>query len=278
MTQHHADEEQASSTLEDTQRAAEELVAQARHVVVLSGAGMSAESGVPTFRDAQTGLWERFDATQLATEEAFRADPPMVWTWYVWRGQLVRGVEPNAGHLAITRWQNKLTELGGRLTVATQNVDDLHERAGTRVAAHLHGDLFAYRCLECGTEQGFDPESVRAVDGTLNDRTQLLDPVSCSSCSAGVLRPGVVWFGEALPEHGFGLAIDAIQEADLILVVGSSGMVQPAASLPLLGLDRGVPVIEINPQATELSSQATIHLETTAAHGVPEILAQIETR
>jgi NAD-dependent deacetylase len=258
----------------EMQRAAD-LVANASSVVVLSGAGMSAESGVPTFRDAHTGLWERFEPEQLATEEAFRANPAMVWTWYVWRAILVHSVHPNAGHEAIGRWQHHLTQQGGSLHVATQNVDDLHERGGADDVLHLHGSLHAYRCLECDTPATFDPATTGVTADQEFRPEDVVAPVGCEHCASGILRPGVVWFGETLPEQAFGAAVSALQEADLVVVIGSSGLVQPAASLPLVGRDAGASVIEINPAMTPISDTADVYLPSTAAVALPEMLNKV---
>lgn len=251
---------------------AAEYVAGAQDVVVLSGAGMSAESGVPTFRDAQTGLWERFVPEQLATEEAFRANPSLVWTWYVWRWMLVNAVQPNAGHTAVGSWQERLASTGGNLAVATQNVDDLHERGGAHNVLHLHGSLQAFRCLDCHRPAVFDPTTTGITQDQHFTPDTLVDPVPCHHCAAGVLRPGVVWFGEMLPEESFSGAISALQQADLVVVVGSSGLVQPAASLPSIGRDAGAKIIEINPVATELSQQADVYLASTAAVALPQLV------
>lgn len=256
------------------QRAAS-MVQDARSVVVLSGAGMSAESGVPTFRDAQTGLWERFAPEELATEAAFRANPSMVWSWYVWRAMLVHSVKPNEGHRAVGAWQQQLATQDGSLTVATQNVDDLHERGGAQNVLHLHGSLHAYRCLDCGAPASFDPASTGVRADQDFDHDDMVPTVACSHCERGVLRPGVVWFGEILPEDTFGAAVAALQQADLVVVVGSSGLVQPAASLPLIGRDAGARIIEINPAATELSETADVYLPATAAVALPEILSGV---
>lgn len=230
----------------DMQTAAQ-WITEARSVVVLSGAGMSAESSVPTFRDAQTGLWERFEPQHLATEDAFRTNPALVWTWYVWRAMLVHDAVPNAGHTAIGAWQKHLEDNGGALTVATQNVDDLHERGGADAVLHLHGSLHNYRCLDCNRPVAFNPRDtgIRA-DQTFHD-ANLLDPVVCPHCASGILRPGVVWFGEMLPQDAFSWAVEALQTADLVVVVGTSGLVQPAASLPLIGQETGAQIVEINP-------------------------------
>ncbi|ORM36315.1 NAD-dependent deacylase [Williamsia sp. 1135] len=240
------------------------LVRGAHWVTVCSGAGMSAESNVPTFRDAETGLWERFDPTELATPEAWSADPALVWAWYQWRARLVRGAEPNAGHRALAQWAQRRT-----LMVVTQNVDDLHERAGSSVSAHLHGSLFAPRCSNCGTPyDGTDADPDTATE------TLRVEPPACPRCLSPV-RPGVVWFGEPLPQDAWDRAADAAAGCDLLIVVGTSGLVYPAASLPERALAAGIPVIEINPDPTPLSSSVTHFLQTTAGRGLPALLEHV---
>lgn len=251
------------------------LATDAEAVVVLSGAGMSAESGVPTFRDAQTGLWERFSPEELATESAFRANPSMVWTWYVWRAMLVDSVAPNAGHTVIGAWQQYLTSRGGSLTVATQNVDDLHERAATKDVLHLHGSLRSYRCLDCHSSAQFDPATTGVAADQEFNGDDLVPVVSCQYCDHGILRPEVVWFGEMLPQGAFDAAVEALCRADLVIVVGSSGLVQPAASLPFIGREAGAAIVEINPAATGLSDSADVYVAETAAIALPKILAHV---
>lgn len=234
----------------------------ARRVLVLSGAGMSAESGVPTFRDAQTGLWEEFDPSQLATAEAFRLDPPFVWAWYAWRMRLVRDVEPHPGHRA-------LAELAGlrEVTISTQNVDDLHERAGSAVAAHLHGSLFELRCSDCDTPYTGDVDLP-------TEPTERIDPPTCPECE-GDVRPGVVWFGEVLPEADVAAteaAIDALEPGDVVLVVGTSGVVYPAAGYPAMARAEGATVIEVNPQETEVSDMCHHVVRGTAAQVLPQVV------
>lgn len=250
------------------------LVERAERPVVLSGAGMSAESGVPTFRDAQTGLWERYSPEQLATEEAFLADPGLVWSWYLWRARMVREVEPNAGHRAVAAWQERVPGL----TVATQNVDDLHERAGADVLAHLHGSLFAFRCAACDAPADVDPAALGdddAAPGSEADLEALLleEPPVCTACGAGRIRPDIVWFGEMLPEAEWDATYDALDGCDLCVVVGTSGIVQPAASLPFVALGAGAPVVEVNPDVTELSSAVTHRLSGPAGLVLPALLA-----
>lgn len=251
------------------------LAANAHSVVVLSGAGMSAESGVPTFRDAQTGLWERFAPEQLATEQAFRADPALVWTWYMWRWHLVQSVAPNAGHIALSSWQQQLAKAHGSLTVATQNVDDLHERGGATGVLHLHGSLHAFRCIDCDRSAHFDPATIVMDPHQDFHDGDLLSPVACDHCPSGLLRPGVVWFGEALPQDAFQTTIEALHHADLVVVIGSSGLVQPAASLPMIGREAGARILEINPVATELSHTADLYLASTAAVALPDLVTAI---
>ena len=252
-----------------------DAIASARRVVVLTGAGMSAESGVPTFRDAQTGLWEQYSAEDLATEDAWLADPNLVWSWYQWRARMVRACEPNAGHLALGAWQRRLHAAGGQLDVVTQNVDDLHERGGAEVLAHLHGSLFEFRCDECSEPADHDPG--RATDGRAGSDEDLTEalaspPPACASCRNGRLRPGIVWFGEMLPIDAFDRAQEALTECDLAVVVGTSGIVQPAASLPYVALGHGAPVLEINPAETPFTDHATWHLDGTAATVLPQLL------
>lgn len=249
----------------------------AQSVVVLTGAGMSAQSGVPTFRDAQTGLWQRFEAEELATEDAFRANPSLVWTWYVWRALLIRSVDANAGHRAIGSWQQYLSTQGGSLTVATQNVDDLHERGGAEEVLHLHGSLHTYRCLDCSTPVAFDPASTGVTAGQSFSLDNVLAPQICPQCKVGMLRPGVVWFGEMLPEHALNATVAALHEADLVVVIGTSGLVQPAASLPIIAQEAGARVIEINPVPTQLSRVADAYIASTAAEALPELLTGVST-
>jgi len=232
-------------------------------VTVLSGAGMSAESGVATFRDAQTGLWETFDPEELASAGAWQRQPDVMWAWYLWRYHLVRAVEPNAGHLAVADWQRRAD-----VRVVTQNIDNLHERAGSQHVAHLHGSLFDFRCSRCGKPYHGElpdmPEPVGAVD-----------PPVCDECG-GTIRPGVVWFGEPLPDRPWQEAVEAVATADVVVVVGTSGIVYPAAGLPSAALAQGIPVVEVNPEGTPLTESATIAVQDTAAHALPGLLDRLE--
>lgn len=237
-----------------------------RRVTVVSGAGMSAESGVPTFRDAQTGLWERYAAEDLATPEAWERDRAFVWAWYLWRLGLVRRARPNAGHRAIADW----ARLPGapELTVVTQNVDDLHERAGSSAVIHLHGTLARFRCERCSA----------AYDGVvepLAEEVERLEPPVCEVCGSAV-RPDVVWFGEMLPVEPWERAVEAAERCDLLLVVGTSGLVHPAAGLPFTALGSGATVVEINPVETAISDFVHHVWRATAAEALPALVAALK--
>jgi NAD-dependent deacetylase len=229
------------------------LVRGASRIVVLSGAGMSAESGVPTFRDAQTGLWAKFRPEDLATEDAFRRDPGMVWDWYQLRREMIARVAPNAGHAAVAAFQQRHP---GRLTLVTQNVDGLHQRAGSPGVLALHGNI--------AEDKWLDPP--RPCCSTSNLRPGR--PPSCASCG-NPRRPAVVWFGEMLPVRELAAAERAAEECDLMLVVGTSGVVYPAAGLARA--TRGKVVI-VNPESTELDDAADAVLHGTSARLLPQLL------
>jgi len=229
-------------------------------IVVLTGAGMSAESGIPTFRDAMTGLWSRFDPAQLASEEGFRADPQRVWDWYAERREGVRAAQPNAGHRALAAFAARHP---GVLRVITQNVDDLHQRAGNRDALRLHGDILEDRWLErCDLRCG------RPASAALPGR-----PPRCADCG-NLVRPGVVWFGEALPAQALAGAERAASSCALLLVVGTSGAVWPAAGLAALARRAGAWVAIVNPHESEVDDQAHLVLRGTAAQVLPVLLAE----
>jgi NAD-dependent deacetylase len=234
------------------------LLRQARRITVLTGAGMSAESGVPTFRDAQTGLWSHFDPEDLATPRAWARDKALCNAWYLWRVHLVRSVEPNAGHRALAEWARRP---GIQLRIVTQNIDDLHERAGSEVLAHLHGSLFAWRCDTC--------HAPAPTPHAPAEPHQYIDPDRCRHCAAGDIRPGVVWFEEPLPAREFDQAIEVCRDADLVVVVGTSGIVQPAASLPHLAGANGIPIVEVDPRETFLTEAASVSLRATAGAALP---------
>jgi NAD-dependent deacetylase len=230
-------------------------------VTVLSGAGMSAESGVPTFRDVETGLWAKVDPYEISSSDGWRRHPEKVWAWYLWRHYMMKAVEPNDGHRAVAAWQD-----GASVDVVTQNVDDLHERAGSLRVHHLHGSLFHFRCDRCGS----------TYDGPLPAMPEPVENVDPPRCGCGgLIRPEVVWFGEQLPTEAWERSVEAVSRADVAIVVGTSAIVYPAASLPELALAEGIPVIEVNPEETPLSGRATISLREKAAMALPGLLQRL---
>lgn len=222
----------SDDALDDAARALRD----ARRVVALTGAGISADSGLPTFRGAKNGLWQRFAPEDLATPEAFAREPDLVWAWYQWRRALVARARPNAGHVALVEIERRAPAF----TLVTQNVDGLHRAAGSRNVITLHGELMTDRCSGCGNETPCD------VDPSFADApVERLDPARCVDCAAP-LRPAVVWFGERLPAGALEAAAEAASAAELLLVVGTSGVVYPAAALAPLAQRSGARVIVIN--------------------------------
>ena len=233
---------------------AREWVRGASRVVALTGAGISAESGIPTFRGAG-GLWRTYRAEDLATPHAFARDPRLVWEWYDWRRQLIARAEPNPGHAALAEFEQR----NPRFTLVTQNVDGLHNRAGSRAPLKLHGDIWRLQCLRC-----------RAAWDDFQAPLPALPP----HCSCGALaRPGVVWFGEGLPAGIWEAAADAVADADLILVIGTSAVVYPAAQLVPLGARAGARVIEVNIEETSASGLAGICLRGPSGQILPQLLS-----
>ncbi|MGH8286848.1 MAG: SIR2 family NAD-dependent protein deacylase [Steroidobacteraceae bacterium] len=233
----------------------------AEHVVVLTGSGISAESGVPTFRDAQTGLWARFSPEEIATPEAFARDPALVWRWYRWRRELVESARPNAGHEAL----KELATLVARFTLITQNVDGLHQRAGSTDLIEFHGNIMRDRCSRgCGVSV---PNRAALAPG--DDQ-----PPRCHACGA-MLRPDVVWFGEAIPEAaliGAGAAVDA---CDVFMSVGTSSLVFPAAALAAEARRAGALIVEVNPNPTPLTPTADFALQAPAGAALPALVAAL---
>ena len=236
--------------------AARAAVLRAETVTVLTGAGISADSGLPTFRGAG-GLWRNYRAQDLATPEAFARDPRMVWEWYAWRQSLAAEAEPNAGHLALVELERRLGV--DHFTLVTQNVDGLHRRAGHSRPIELHGSLWRVRCIECGAER----ELVEPVLPPL--------PPRCEACG-GIERPGVVWFGEGLPEEAFEAAYEASRAADVFLSIGTSGQVHPAAGLIEIARSSGRVVIEVNPEATAHASAKRFGLPGPAGEILPALI------
>ncbi len=235
---------------------------EARHVMVLTGAGMSAESGVPTFRDAQSGIWEKFRAEDLATPEAFEANPARVWQWYEERRAIVRSARPHAGHQALVMLESLVPEL----SVITQNVDGLHQLAGSKKVTELHGNILRSKCHVTGR-----PISAEWLSGSAH-----AVPPS-PYVSGGFARPDVVWFGEVLPRQALEAAMQAAVQCDFCISAGTTSLVQPAASLPLMALEHGAAVIEINPSETPLSPHADQCLRGLASEVLASLVNQLSS-
>jgi NAD-dependent deacetylase len=234
----------------------------ARTVVFFTGAGISAESGIPTFRDKLTGLWEKHDPQKLETEKAFKDDPALVWGWYLWRRAQVANTLPNAAHRMISH----LATTGREVTVITQNIDDLHERAGCAEVIHLHGALDKPICFACKR-----PVSLTTEQSEVSAEGELIEPPRCLKCN-GRLRPGVVWFGEDLPPGAWKAAVSKVKTCDVLVSVGTSGIVMPAADIPEIALAAGATVIHVNLVDVALGESNELMLVGSAAHVLPEIL------
>jgi NAD-dependent deacetylase len=249
-------------TQEDLQTAAR-LLYDAQRVAVLTGAGVSKESGVPTFRDAVDGLWAKYDPMQLATSEAFQRDPKLVWEWYEYRRDLIRPTQPNNGHIALAQIEKYAPEF----LLITQNVDDLHERAGSRRIVHLHGKIAENKCFA---------NCLGAPTLIKQDRPDLSEaPPRCPHCG-GYVRPNVVWFGEVLPHDALAEAVDFCETCDVMLVVGTSGVVQPAASLSNIARHAGAIVIEVNPDTAAFSPWADVRLAHPSGVILPQIVSLMQ--
>lgn len=242
-------------------RAADAL-ADARHVVVLTGAGVSAESGIPTFRDKQTGLWAKYDPMELAHIDAFNRNPELVTRWYHWRFERCKDCKPNPAHYALAVFQQRLTRQSRRFTLLTQNIDRLHQQAGSTDVVELHGNILTWRCTLTG----------RHVE--MKDIP--FDVFPPRSDAGGLLRPNVVWFGEMLPEDAIRAAYNAVNACDLFMSIGTSSVVYPAAGFVEIAISRGAKTIEINAEPTPISAMVDLSLMGPAGEILPQLLAAIE--
>jgi NAD-dependent deacetylase len=259
-----------------------------RKLVVFTGAGMSAESGIPTFRDAQTGLWAKFNPAEVASSEAFRVNPQLVWDWYVHRAEFVRLAKPNAGHQAVAKLHERVPDV----TVITQNIDGLHQAAGSRDVLELHGSLHRLKpfvdpdemfgdgrnpviCPVCNgyaLHEHCDPYATREDLAAIELKA---GPVPGCPCCGALLRPDIVWFGEPLDIDILESAMRASDQCDAMICIGSSIEVQPAASLPFRARRGGAVIIEINPESTPLSCEADDFLKGNAAELMPALLEHV---
>ncbi len=232
-----------------------ELLQTAVSVTVLTGAGISAESGVPTFRDAQTGLWAKYDPQELASPYAFQQNPKLVWEWYQWRRELIAAARPHAGHYALVELEKEVPDF----TLITQNVDGLHEQAGSKNIIELHGNITKTKCF--------------ANDHPITQWEDDHIPPRCPQCGS-LLRPDVVWFGESLPAMALYTAVNKSKSCDLFLSIGTSSVVHPAASLPVKAIQNRIPTVEINPQSTPLTPHMSYVLSGAAGEMLPQLIAQ----
>ncbi|MBW4792961.1 SIR2 family NAD-dependent protein deacylase [Pseudomonas tolaasii] len=250
--------------MDDMSRATQALRA-ARKVVFFTGAGISAESGIPTFRDKLTGLWAKHDPQRLETAAAFRENPSLVWGWYIWRRNQAKQAKPNAAHHMVTH----LADSGRSVFVVTQNIDDLHERAGSRNVLHLHGSLATPICFACKR-----PADLTNEQAAISDEFELIQPPRCRRCN-GRLRPGVVWFGEDLPYGAWKTAMAEVKSCNVLISVGTSGVVRPAADIPEIAMAAGATVIHVNLSDVTLGNPNELMLVGPAAKVLPLLLLAV---
>jgi NAD-dependent deacetylase len=229
----------------------------AERVVALTGAGVSQESGLRTFRDAQTGLWVQYKPTELASPEAFARDPKLVWDWYAWRREAIKGVRPNPGHYALADMAHHVPDF----SLITQNVDGLHRMAGSPHVIELHGNIQRVKCSSCGQQA----QTWEEADGNVPQ---------CESCG-GLLRPDVVWFGESLPRAELEAAVGAARACHVFFSIGTSGLVQPAASLAYAARNRGAVVVEINAEPTPLTEKVDFALHGKSGEILPDLIQEV---
>ena len=265
------------------------LVKSAANIAVLTGAGISAESGVPTFRGAG-GYWIKWESTSLASPHAFGQNPRLVWEFYSWRREMVRSVEPNPGHYALSELEQILKKSNRKLTIVTQNVDDLHRRSGSENIVKLHGDLFSTKCVKCNTErENYDEPVHPSFKGFVKGKEPNFDDIDmesdvvpeefCKKCKKVTkIRPDVVWFGEPLKNSNLEKAQTAVEDCDLCFVIGTSSVVYPAAGFTEIALERGCPVVEINPNPAVQSSKNDNLIVVAEKSGefLPKLLDEIK--
>lgn len=241
-----------------------EYLRSAQQITVLTGAGVSKESGIPTFRDAMDGLWVKYDPAELATPQAFRDDPKLVWDFYEYRRDMMRPAQPNAGHKALAALQKVFPSM----RIITQNVDDLHERAGSTDVIRLHGSIAHNKCsANCHG-------SPTRIDVSHLAWDKISGPPSCPYCGAPV-RPDVVWFGEMLPREPMERALDLLDRSDVMLVVGTSGMVSPSSEMPGMVRRNGGTVIEVNPDDSLISPISRVKLRGPSGVMLPQLVAAL---
>lgn len=239
-------------------------IASSERLLVLTGAGVSRESGVPTFRDALEGLWAKHDPLQLATPEGYSRNPKLVWDWYVYRRKLIEGCIPNPAHQGLAQFDDLLPQC----VIATQNVDGLHQMAGSMDVIEMHGNIRTYRCSALCTDGIYEiPDFAKETEA----------PPACPNCGA-LLRPNVVWFGEPLPYPALQRATELAEDCDVMLIIGTSGLVNPAAMLPRIAKAGGAVLIDINPESDEFTAFVDYALRGKASQVVPKIVDVVRRR
>jgi len=244
-----------------------DVLQKAKNVVFFTGAGISADSGIPTYREKLTGIWTGYDPRDLETAKAFRDNPALIWGWYLWRRLRVAQAEPNAGHLAVARMANSHRQV----SVITQNIDDLHERAGSSNVVHLHGSLALPKCFACHR-----PAAVAPDQSDVPDNGALIEPPRCQRCN-GKMRPAVVWYGEDLPPQAWKAAVNLVKDCDILISVGTSGIVMPAAGIPDLALASGASVIHVNKADVGMGEQKEFMLIGAAAEILPMLVEMMDS-
>ena len=244
---------------------AADVLQRAKKVAFFTGAGISADSGIPTYREKLSGIWAGLDPRDLETAKAFRKNPALVWGWYLWRRLRVAQAEPNAAHLAIARMAHSKRQV----SVITQNIDDLHERAGSSNVVHLHGSLAMPKCFACHRFAAVFPDQ-----SAVPEEGALIEPPRCQRCN-GKMRPAVVWYGEDLPPQAWKAAVLLVKDCDLLISVGTSGIVMPAAGLPDLALSSGASVIHVNKADVAMGDQKELMLIGAAAEVLPMLLEEL---
>jgi NAD-dependent deacetylase len=247
---------------DDALQTAARVLARSAKLAVFTGAGISKESGIPTFREPETGLWAQYDPMQLATPEAYRKDPAFVWSWYEHRFGVAADAEPNPGHLAIAELESLLP----RVVIITQNIDGLHQRAGSSQVIELHGSMHSFRCID-GRHRGYCWEDFA---------DQEEKPPRCPECG-DFLRPEVVWFGEGLPPDALNAAQRLSAGCDVMLIVGTSGVVYPAAAMPMIAKEAGATVIDVNPERDALAQTCDLFLRGPGGEVLPELVLAVRS-
>jgi len=237
-----------------------DILLAAKNICLLTGAGISAESGIPTFR-GEEGLWKTYRAEQLATPMAFIQDPKLVWEWYDWRRGIIASKDPNAGHEVLAEWEGLFPDF----TLITQNIDGLHQRAGSQNVIELHGNIWKHRCVDKNTITENHDVPLKKI------------PPHCEDCGA-LLRPHVVWFGESLDSSILHKSFQLSSSCEVMFSIGTSAVVQPAASLPLSAAEAGAKVIEINPDPTSLTGSADFSFRAKSGEFLPILNKELKSR